>query len=741
MGTPIKILVVDDMSIFRDPIAASLRLAGFETLCASNGQEALQVVKNHRPAVVLLDISMPVMDGISCLRAVRADPEIAKTPVILFTALSDRKYVMEAGRLGVHDYLLKSSFSLKDLLARVIKYTGVPPKTATNAAPTPPAPQQRTSPPLPTASAPANPAPPEVPAATRPSAASASATLPQLMTREQCISRAERALAAKTLSGAVAEVISLAASPRGSVSDLAPLIARDPLLSARVLQAANSAAYSSRAVVSTIPDAVRQIGLATVRSIAAALGIFDVMPPSAADGFNPIRCWQHSFAVAMLCERLVPKEGGDAGLAYLVGLCHDLGEILFHTHFGKEYGQVIEAQRQTGRRMDEVERAMLGMARGELVQTIIQCFGLPDAIKDPIRAFHEGHGNPTGPAATFTRVLRLAELYANGLLLASSGRSHVAPIARAECKAAVGREDPKPPDVTTFRSEVLYTTGVLARLSDDEAKAVMQAPYESTPVRVCVVREHALSTLDPVTAALEAMADVKVVARLSDLEPDAAAVVMAPSDLTAGFTAPEVGAAVPQGPGAGTAGGPRLLWLVGRINGMVQRGAPVVPQRWPIALDDLARFVRGREAGDAAPRAAARPNQPSTTKAATMATIQVVDDVEMFRNVVVHALTGAGHTALTAADGVEALRVLESNPVDLILLDLAMPGMTGVELLVRLRADPRFAGVPVIVVSAHSPSSQGKSLAALGAQAQMLKSRFSLRELVRQVCDLLNVPA
>ena len=130
MATAIKILVVDDMSIFRDPIAASLRLAGFETLCASNGQEALQAIRNHRPAVVLLDVSMPVMDGITCLRAMRNEPEIARTSVILFTALSDRKYVLEAGRLGVQDYLLKSSFSLKELLARVIKYTGVPPRTA-----------------------------------------------------------------------------------------------------------------------------------------------------------------------------------------------------------------------------------------------------------------------------------------------------------------------------------------------------------------------------------------------------------------------------------------------------------------------------------------------------------------------------------------------------------------------------------------------------------------------------------
>ena len=139
-----KVLVVDDMPIFRDPIAASLRLAGFETVCASNGQEALEAVKAHKPAVILLDVSMPVMDGMSCLRALRAEPEVGKTPVILFTALSDKRYVLEAGKLGVHDYLLKSSFSLKDLLARVIKYTGMPPRpggaarqTAGPAAPAP----------------------------------------------------------------------------------------------------------------------------------------------------------------------------------------------------------------------------------------------------------------------------------------------------------------------------------------------------------------------------------------------------------------------------------------------------------------------------------------------------------------------------------------------------------------------------------------------------------------------------
>ena len=597
-----KILVVDDMPIFRDPIAASLRLAGFQTLCASNGQEALAAVRAHRPAVVLLDVSMPVMDGITCLRAIRGEPEIARTPVILFTALSDKKCVLEAGKLGVQDYLLKSSFSLKELLSRVIKYTGIPAKPAAShpaahavipaGASTATANMPSTPPPPP---ADAHPAPRPV--------VGAAESMPTLMTREQCVARAEKALAAKTLSGAVAEVISLAASPRGNVSDLAPLIARDPMLSARVLQAANSAAYvSTRPVVSTIPDAVRQIGTTTVRSIAAALGIFDVMPPSAPDGFNPIRCWQHSFAVAMLCERLAPKEGADAGLPYLVGLCHDLGEILFHTHFGKEYGQVIEWHRRTGRRLDEVEREMLGMTRGELVQTIIQCFGLPDAIKEPIRSFHEAHVGLGAQGAALTRVLRVAELYANGLLLSSSGRSLVAPLTKAECRAVLGRDEPKAPDTTAFRSEVFYTTGVLARLSDDQAQTVMKPHYEGSTTRVCVVREQALSSFDPVTAALSSMAAVSVVERPSAVGRGScdALVVMAPSDLTAGFTGPEIVQAAASAAPAG-AGGLPVLWLVGRINGMTQKGAAPSPQRWPVRLDDLARLVQTGQAGAAAP--------------------------------------------------------------------------------------------------------------------------------------------
>jgi two-component system alkaline phosphatase synthesis response regulator PhoP len=116
------ILVVDDAAICREPIAASLRLAGFKTLCAGNGQEALWVLQQAPVDLVLLDIAMPVMDGLTALKKIREDRKLMALPVILLTAVTDQAHREQAAMLRPADYLLKSHFSLHELLARVRKH-------------------------------------------------------------------------------------------------------------------------------------------------------------------------------------------------------------------------------------------------------------------------------------------------------------------------------------------------------------------------------------------------------------------------------------------------------------------------------------------------------------------------------------------------------------------------------------------------------------------------------------------
>ncbi len=114
-----RILVVDDLAIFREPIVAALRANGYEAIWAENGREALRLVKTSSPDLILLDVSMPVMDGLEYLRTVEADRTIPRPPVILLTAVAERDYIVKAAKLGVKHYLVKSQFSLEDLLARI----------------------------------------------------------------------------------------------------------------------------------------------------------------------------------------------------------------------------------------------------------------------------------------------------------------------------------------------------------------------------------------------------------------------------------------------------------------------------------------------------------------------------------------------------------------------------------------------------------------------------------------------
>jgi hypothetical protein len=331
---------------------------------------------------------------------------------------------------------------------------------------------------------------------------------------------------------------------------------------------------------------VLNIGCSTVRNIAAALGVFNAMPASDTDGLNLLRCWQHAVAVATLCNRLATPQ--DSGLAYLVGLCHDLGEILFQSQFSDEYLQVLEIQQSTGKPRDEIEKIALGMSHGELLQTIVKCLDLPNAIGAPIQEYHSKGPEGSG-GSPVTRLLRAADLYANGMLLASSNQSPIRPISCAEAKAATGSDNPPAINRITMRAEILSLTATLSRFSEKQQTEVMTAPYPRQPVRIWLARDPSLSSFDPLEAALELLADVTPRNVLPDAQEAAdhqAIVVMSRNTSASGFTPAELKkiAARPTGKPL------PMLWLVGRVDGEL---AGVVPSVWPISLATLAEFVAG----------------------------------------------------------------------------------------------------------------------------------------------------
>jgi CheY-like chemotaxis protein/HD-like signal output (HDOD) protein len=586
------ILVVDDMAVIREPIAACLQLAGFTTQCAADGAEALDAVRKSRPDLILLDLSMPGMDGMTFLRHLRADSGLAKIPVFLLTAVSDKNLVLQAAKLGIKEYLLKSRFSSGDLVARVKKHVeGAPSKAAANAGAAPISaqanqPAASTGETCPCAG-PARPAKGQ-PSVGMPAASDRLSAIPRLLDKERCLARITETVQTKTLSGVVTQVMKLASSPRGDMAELAALIGRDSLLSARVLGTANSAAYlSTRGAIKTVAEAVRQIGSTTVRNITAACGIFDVMPRSGIDGFNPVYCWQHSFAVAQLCELLEQPQGPEAAsVGYVVGLCHDLAEILLRLNFDAEYKQIQQFHLSTGTPVDEVELHMLGTTRPELIAATIQSLRLPDAIRGPIEAFHGSTSPVTGSAARLLTVLRLAEQYANGLQLVSSVEATVAPVSRSDCKLLFKDAEPPRPIGEEFRAQIVGLTAVLARLPSSEEAQLLRPLYPKSAVRLVLVRDPTLTPFDPIQAALESLAEVEVCNAL----PGPASLKQCQAVLVTARTS----SALHQQDlialqSALIAGPDSVLALVGRTEPAAQAPFPIV--QWPIPLERLVQWV------------------------------------------------------------------------------------------------------------------------------------------------------
>jgi two-component system cell cycle response regulator len=126
---PIKILSVDDSQTVRLIVGAAL-LPYDCILCeAANGAEGLAVARREKPDLIVLDVSMPVMDGITMLAHLKEDPQLKGIPVLMLTAVSDHNSVVHIANLGARGYLVKP-FQETRLVEKVGRLVSLRKKTA-----------------------------------------------------------------------------------------------------------------------------------------------------------------------------------------------------------------------------------------------------------------------------------------------------------------------------------------------------------------------------------------------------------------------------------------------------------------------------------------------------------------------------------------------------------------------------------------------------------------------------------
>ena len=102
-----KLLIIDDHPETRSIIGRVLEQQGYQVVAAVNGLEGLKLAEQEKPALILLDFMMPVMDGLETCQRLRQRPEMAKVPIIMFTAVDDPQQKLSVFNAGADDYLNK----------------------------------------------------------------------------------------------------------------------------------------------------------------------------------------------------------------------------------------------------------------------------------------------------------------------------------------------------------------------------------------------------------------------------------------------------------------------------------------------------------------------------------------------------------------------------------------------------------------------------------------------------------
>jgi DNA-binding response OmpR family regulator len=114
-----KILLVEDDIMFGEAIKDTLTKRGFNVILGRNGLEGLELAQKQKPDLIITDLLMPAMDGMSMLKEIRKNPEINKIPCIALTNLNDTQTIQTCLENGVYDYFVKSDCSPADLTERI----------------------------------------------------------------------------------------------------------------------------------------------------------------------------------------------------------------------------------------------------------------------------------------------------------------------------------------------------------------------------------------------------------------------------------------------------------------------------------------------------------------------------------------------------------------------------------------------------------------------------------------------
>jgi putative nucleotidyltransferase with HDIG domain len=393
-----KILIVDDEESIRRYLGRILKSNGFDVAAIEDGSQSVIAAAVEHPDLILMDLEMPKTSGTEAIRALKSDPSTRSIPVIVLTGMATPDAVTAAARAGAQDFVVKTDLRIDEFIARLWK--ALPGASPARKAPT-------------------DASPGKDPVPKGPGAVRRGRGAP-LLGRLRVEAHIRDSVELKALPFVAAEALKIASTPNADVGQLTQTLARDPALSATLLQLSNSAFFTPQTRVQSLNQAIMRLGLRRVGEIATAIKLIEEFRGGGRkSGIDRVEMWRHALATAVLARDLasagkLPPDIVEA--AFLAGLLHDLGQAFLADHFPAPYGKVVALAAKRGAPLHEVERETCGIDHTEVAQRILTKWRLHPELADAI-AQHEAVSEPTG----LRPVVWLANLLARTARIGTDG--------------------------------------------------------------------------------------------------------------------------------------------------------------------------------------------------------------------------------------------------------------------------------------------------------------------------------
>ncbi|MBI4577205.1 MAG: HDOD domain-containing protein [Planctomycetes bacterium] len=552
--------------------------------------------------------------------------------------------------------------------------------------------------------------------------------------------------------------------------------------------------------ITDVSDAIVRIGFRETKRLVVAMPFLRMFPARArSHGLDRVEFWLHCLAVGCLAGELARRSGYPAHEeAFIAGLLHDVGKLILDECFPEVLDQVLERCTAEQTRMVDAERALLGIAHPQIGEILQTRWNLPRVLRDATLYHHDlGRASEalSGASLQLARLVDAAGQVSKALALGGAGDSVLVDPGEAVWRSlglpmglrlrdlegvyrelnmyreflslATGPIEPRRETEARRGSTVLWVrerpqgASLLDLLLEERGYGVVPLGRQSeVPVDLILVEAEDMARLDeyqalassgpegrriplvlvsrdPYEVAEEARAHTASIKRPLDargLEGVLDTLLLGQTVARPPLVSPEVLRAEEEALEREVAG--RLR------DSAVRRGDSTTRMQTLRAPAAEAPTSTAAPAPATTPAPAPTPTATTTTPSEAapgsphMSTVLVVDDNLAIRIALQKLIASGGYRVLTCASGVEALERLRAEAPQLLVLDVMMPMLDGLQVLEQLRQEERFRGLPVILCTAVRDKERVVQAARLGVSGYIVKP-FDRKTILAKVAQAL----